>query len=146
MVSGLTTIPEFELLDLPHLGGLAVDVEIAVDDADAAGLRHGDRHARLGDGIHRGGDDRNVERDGAGDAGADIGLGGQDVRKAGFQKHVVERIGFANPLKSLHHRHCQLHSAAGSPRYDLRDEQYARRRHWQQPSKSKPIGRVGGGR
>ena len=92
----------FELLDLPHLGGLAIDVEIAVDDADAAGLRHRDRHARLGDGIHRGGDDRNVERNGAGDVGADIGLGGQDIRQAGLQKHVVERIGFAYPLKSLH--------------------------------------------
>ena len=61
----------------------------------------------------------NVERDGAGDAGADIGLGGQDIREAGLQKHVVERIGFANPLKSLRQRHCQLHSAARSPRYDL---------------------------
>ena len=119
----------FELLDLPHLGGLAVDIEIAVDDADAAGLRHRDRHPRFGDGIHRGGDDRNIERNGAGDVGADIGLRGQDIRKAGFQKHVVERIGFADPLKSLHHRHHQLHSAARSPRYDLRDEQILRRRH-----------------
>ena len=102
----------FELLDLPHLGGLAIDVEIAVDDADAAGLRHRDRHPRFGDGIHRGGDDRNIERDGAGDVGADIGLRGQDVRKAGLQQHIVERIGFAYPLKSLHNRHCQLHSAA----------------------------------
>ena len=91
----------FELLDLPHLGGLAVGIEIAVDDADAAGLRHRDRHARFGDGIHRGGDDRDVERDGAGDVGADIGLGGQDIREAGFQKHVVERVGFADTLKSL---------------------------------------------
>jgi len=32
------------------------------------------------DGIHRGSDNGNVKRDGAGDAGADIGLGGQDVR------------------------------------------------------------------
>ena len=48
----------FELLDLPHLRGLAVGIKIAVDDADAAGLRHGDRHARFGDGIHRRRDDR----------------------------------------------------------------------------------------
>ena len=41
----------------------------------------------------------------AGDVGADIGLGGQDVRQARFQKHVVERIGFANSLKSLYQRH-----------------------------------------
>ena len=92
----------FELLDLPHLSGLTIDVKIAVDDADAAGLRHGDRHPRLGDGIHRGCDNRNVERDGAGDVGADIGLRGQDIRQAGFQQYIVERIGFAYSLKSLH--------------------------------------------
>jgi hypothetical protein len=103
----------FELLDLPHLGGLAFDVEIAMDHPDAAGLRHGDRHPRFGDGIHRRGDDRNVERDRAGDERADIGFRGQDVRKPGLQKHVIERIGFANPLN---YRHCQLHSAARSPR------------------------------
>ena len=133
----------FELLDLPHLGGLAVDVEIAVNDADAAGLRHRDRHARFGDGIHRGGDDRNVERNGAGDVGADIGLRGQDIRQAGFQKHVVERKGFAYSLKSL--RHYQLHSAARSPRYDL-----GMNRSFGDAVgitvESKPIGRVGGGR
>ena len=80
----------FVLLHLPHLGGLALRIEIAVDHADAAGLRHGDRHARLGDGVHGGGDDRDVERDGAGDAGADIDFGRQHIRKAGLQQHVVE--------------------------------------------------------
>ena len=102
----------FILLDLPHLGSLAVDIEIAVDHADAAGLRHRDRHPRFGDGIHCGGDNRNVERNGAGNVGADIGFRGQDVRQAGLQQHVIERIGFAYPLKSLHQRHRQLHSAA----------------------------------
>ena len=37
----------FELLDLAHLLGLLVGLEVAVDDADAAGLRHGDGHAAL---------------------------------------------------------------------------------------------------
>ena len=106
----------FELLDLPHLRGLAVDIEIAVNDPDAARLRHRDRHPRLGDGIHRGGDDRNVERDGAGDMGANVGFRGQDIRQAGLQKHIVERVGFAYSLHSLHQYHCQLHSAARSPR------------------------------
>ena len=100
----------FVLLDLPHLGGLPLGIEIAVDDADAAGLRHRDRHARFGDRVHRGRDDRDVERDRAGDVGADIGLGGQDIRETGLQKHIVERVGFADTLKSL--RHCQLLSAA----------------------------------
>ena len=66
---------EFELLDLPHLLGLLGRREIAVDDADAAGLRHGDGQPRLGDGVHGGRQDRQVELDVAGDAGADIGLG-----------------------------------------------------------------------
>ena len=106
----------FELLDLPHLGGLTVDIEIAMDDADAAGLGHRNGHPRFGHGVHGGGDNRDVEWNGAGDVGADIGLRGQDIRKAGFQKHIVERIGFADTLKSLHTSHCQLHSAANSPR------------------------------
>ncbi len=41
----------------------ASGVEVAVDDADAAGLRHGDGEARLGDRVHRRGDDRQVEAD-----------------------------------------------------------------------------------
>ena len=89
-----------ELLHLPHLRGLAFGVEIAVDHADAAGLRHGDRHPRFGHGIHRGGDDGDIERNGAGHAGPDVDFGGQHIREAGFQQHVVEREGFANPLKS----------------------------------------------
>jgi hypothetical protein len=117
----------FVLLDLPHLGGLAVRIKVAMDDADAAGLGHGDRHSRLGDSIHRGGDDRDIERNGAGDAGADIGLGGQDVRETRFQKHVVERVGFADTLKSLHRRHRQLLSAAVR-RNMITDERRPRRR------------------
>ena len=87
------------LLDLPHLDGLRVRIEVAMDDADAAGLRHGDRHPRLGDGVHGGGDDRDVEGNGAGDAGADVDVGRQHIRKAGLQQHVVEGIGLGKPLK-----------------------------------------------
>ena len=58
----------FEFLHLPHLRGLLVRLQVAVDDADAAGLRHGDRHLGLGHGVHGRGDDRDVERDLAGDA------------------------------------------------------------------------------
>ena len=50
-----------EFLDLPHLRGLLVRLEVAVDDADAAGLRHGDRHVRFGHRVHGRGDDRDVE-------------------------------------------------------------------------------------
>ncbi len=70
---------------------------------------------------------------------------GQDIRKTGFQKHVVERIGFANPLKSLHLRHYQLHSAACWPRYDPGMSGYAGEAIGF-TVESEPIGRVGGGR
>ena len=77
--------------------------------------------------------------------GTDIGLRGQDIRKAGLQKHVVERIGFPYPLKSLHNCHYQLHSAARLPRYDLGMSGYAGDAIGV-TVESEPIGRVGGGR
>ena len=80
----------FEALHPPHLLGLHLGLEIAVDHADAAGLRHGDRHVGLGHGVHRGRDDRDVERDVAGDAAADIDLGRQHLGQARLEQHVVE--------------------------------------------------------
>ena len=103
-----------ELLDLAHLGGLLVRLEVAVNDADAAGLRHGDRHLGLGHRVHGGGDHRQVERDPAGDAGADVDLGGQHVRQAGLEQHVVEgeRLGRTRIVFG----HYQLHPAGpGDP-------------------------------
>ena len=41
-------------LDAIDLGGLFLDREVLVDDADAALLRHGDGQPRFGDGVHRG--------------------------------------------------------------------------------------------
>ncbi len=53
----------FEALDLGDFRGLLLGGEILVDDADAAFLRDGDRQARLGDGVHRRRDERDVELD-----------------------------------------------------------------------------------
>ncbi len=64
-----------ELLDLADLRGLLVRLEIAVDDAEPSGLRHGNRHLGFGHGVHGRGDDRDIERNVAGDAGADVGVG-----------------------------------------------------------------------
>src|SRR5436190_581330 len=50
-----------EALYLRDLGRLLPDAKVLVDDADAAFLRHGDGKARLGDRIHGGRDQRNVE-------------------------------------------------------------------------------------
>jgi hypothetical protein len=85
----------FKLLDLADLGRLHVRVQVAVDDADAAGLRHGDGHLRLGHRVHGGGDDRNIDGDRAGDAGADIDVGGQHLGQAGPDQHIVESEPFA---------------------------------------------------
>ena len=58
----------FELLDLRHLGGLRLGIEIAVDHADAACLRHGDGKLRLGDRVHGRRQDGDMHANGAGDA------------------------------------------------------------------------------
>ena len=50
----------FAALDLADLRGL-LDGEVAVKDADAALAGHGDGHARLGDGVHGGGQERHAQ-------------------------------------------------------------------------------------
>ncbi len=80
----------FEFLDLAHLVGLLFGRKVLVDDADGAGLRHGDRHWRLGDRIHRRRQQRNIELDGAGEPGARVGLVGQDGRRRRLQEDVIE--------------------------------------------------------
>ena len=47
----------------PHLGRLLLDREEPVEDADAAELRHRDRHRRHRDRVHVGRDDRHLELD-----------------------------------------------------------------------------------
>jgi len=62
-----------------------------VEDSDPAELRKRNRHVCFGDGIHRRGQDRNVERDLAGEEGASVGLAGQDRGFERLQEDVVER-------------------------------------------------------
>ena len=98
----------FELLDLADLRGLLVRLEIAVDDAEAAGLRHGDRHLGLGHGVHGRGDDRDIERDFASDPGADIGVGRQQLGQSRLEQDVVEGERFAQgSVGFLVHRQLQ---------------------------------------
>ena len=97
-----------ELLDLAHLGGLLLGLEIAVEHAQAAGLRHGDRHLGLGHGVHGRGDDRDVERDFAGDARADVGVGRQQLGQSRLEQDVVEGERFAQASVGFHvHRQLQ---------------------------------------
>ncbi len=81
-------------LDLVDLLGLALDRQVAVDDADAALLGQGDGHARHGHGVHGRADDGDVERDVAAEPGRDRGLLGDDVRLGREDEDVVEGEGF----------------------------------------------------
>ena len=60
---GLDDHPRLGALHLVDLGDLVGDREVAVDDPEPALARQRDREARLGHGVHRGGDDRDVQRD-----------------------------------------------------------------------------------
>jgi hypothetical protein len=80
-----------EALDLRDLGGLARGREVLVDDADAAFLRDRDREARLGDRVHRGGHDRDLDADRAGEARGQRDFAGNDRGMRGDEQDVVER-------------------------------------------------------
>jgi len=77
-------------LHAPDMLGLVFRREIAVNDAKAARLRHRDREARFGDGVHSGGQNREIERDRAGELCPDVGVGGHDLRETRFQQYVVK--------------------------------------------------------
>ncbi len=79
----------FGTLDDVDLGGLVVDGKIAVQHADAAVTGHGDRHVGFGDGVHCGGDRRDLHRDVAGEVSGGVHLGRDDIRLVRQQQHIV---------------------------------------------------------
>ena len=101
MVSGLTTMPDSYFLTCRTWAAWPSGSKLRWMTPTPPACAIAIAIARFGDGVHRGGDDRDVERNRAGDVGADIGLGRQDIRETGLQQHVVERVGFADTLKSL---------------------------------------------
>ena len=86
----------FELLHLAHFLRLDVDAEIFVNDADAAGLGHGDGEAAFGDRIHGGRNQRNVEGDGFCEAGRGVGLRRENRGGRRHKEDVVKRQCFGN--------------------------------------------------
>src|SRR5205807_9403658 len=82
--------------------GLIFDRQILVDDANAALLRQRDRQRRLGDGVHRRADQRNVQLNCAGEFRVGVGLGGNTVAAGGDQQHVVESNGVVKDLGVFH--------------------------------------------
>ncbi len=81
-------------LDLVDLAGLGLDGEVAVHDAEAALLGHGDGHAGLGDGVHGRRHQRGGEGDPAGQASLRADLRGDDVGVGGDEQDIVEGQGF----------------------------------------------------
>jgi hypothetical protein len=71
------------------LVGLVLDRQVAVQDPQAPLARHGDGHPRLGDGVHGARQDRDAQRDLAGDPGRGVDLARDDVGLAGQQHDVV---------------------------------------------------------
>ena len=93
----------FKLLHLAHFLRLGRYVEIIMNDADAAGLGHGDGEAAFGDGVHGRGDQRHIEADVFRKAGRGVGLGRENRGCRRHQEDVVKRQGFGN-LHSVFHR------------------------------------------
>ncbi|MPM36134.1 hypothetical protein SDC9_82729 [bioreactor metagenome] len=78
-------------LDLVDHRRLVRHGQIAVQNADAALPGHRDGHPGLGDGVHRGTDQRNLELDVPGQPRRGVHLGGDHVGLIGLEQHVVER-------------------------------------------------------
>ncbi len=93
---GVDNHSAFTALHAVHFFGLALDGHVAMNDADAALLRQGDGEVRLGDRVHGRADDRDIDRDMPGQAGARIGFGRQDVAASRLEKYVVEGETFQN--------------------------------------------------
>jgi hypothetical protein len=86
----------FRALYAVHFLGLAVNSHVAMNETDAALARDGDGQARVRDCVHGRGDDGNVERNFAREAGARVRLRWQDRRFAGQQQNIVERQRFGD--------------------------------------------------
>jgi hypothetical protein len=69
-----------------------------VNDADAALLGQRDGQVRLGDRVHGGADDGNIQGNLAGKRGARIGLGGHDTAAGRLEQDVIESEAFGNAV------------------------------------------------
>ena len=76
----------FDARDLMYL---VLRRHVAVDQPEAAVERHGDRHARLGDRVHVGRDDRNLQTHRLRELRGKVGVLGQDLRIKRCQGDVV---------------------------------------------------------
>ena len=77
-----------------HLADLLGDREVAVDHAEPAETAQGDGHARLRDGVHRGGKDGDAQRDALRELRLRGDFAGDDVATRWDEEDVVERETF----------------------------------------------------
>ena len=91
---GSRITPLSNFLTRDDLARLRLDGHVLVDDADAAFLRHGDGEARLGDGVHGGGEYGQPEAHVSRELRAKVDFFGEDVRAGRDQEDVVEGEGF----------------------------------------------------
>ena len=121
-------------LDEVDLVGLVGDREVAVQHPDAALPGHRDRHARLGDGVHRRGDERRPERQLAGEARRGVDVVGGEVAVAREEEDVV----VGQPHRGERRRdvrrsegHCPIlrEAARGADRVGTRSESLGGVRH-----------------
>ena len=89
----------FDLGDLPPLG---LDGEVLVDDADAAFLGQGNGQGGLRDRIHGRRDDRDIDRDIAGQVGARIRLAGHEIALARDEQDIIKGNPFGDNLAMVH--------------------------------------------
>ena len=93
---GVDDHPRLAPLHLADHVGLAVDGLVLVDDGHPALPRQRDGQGGLRDGVHGGGQQRDVEADLAGQAGADVGLFWKHPGFRRDQEDVVETKAFAH--------------------------------------------------
>ena len=98
-MTGSTIIPASERLTLSTSATCAGDRQVAVNDADAAFARQRDRQARLGDRVHRGGDDRDLEHDRPRQPRRSRDVVRQDGRLGRHEQDVVEGEPFLRELR-----------------------------------------------
>ena len=77
-------------LDLYHLSRLLFGSHIFVNDADTPLLRERDCKPRFSHGIHRRRNERDVQRNVAGELGRKLYVAGEDRRVGGDEQHVIE--------------------------------------------------------
>ena len=80
--------------------GLLVGLEVAMDHAHAAVLRHGDGHGRFRDGVHGRRNQRGVQPEVGGEAGAGVAVAGQNLGVRWQQQYVVVGEGLEGNLVS----------------------------------------------